>query len=78
MRNTVDGPTLSGHYGTPWQVDVVNHTIVFVTESDYSAYAAYWRSGAFIYSVSATESTPEDFGRIVNSLVQKTEKERVF
>lgn len=78
LRSTVDGPTLSGYYGTPWQVDVVNHTIVFVTESDYSAYAAYWRSGAFIYSVSATESTHEDFGRIVNSLVRKTEKERIF
>ena len=78
LRNTVDGPTLSGYYGTPWKVDVVNHTIVFVTESDSSAYAAYWRSGAFIYPVGATESTPEDFGRIVNSLVQKTEKERVF
>ena len=59
-------------------MDVVNHTIVFVTESDSSAYAAYWRSGAFIYSVGATESTPEDFGGIVKSLVQKTEKERVF
>lgn len=78
LRSTVDGPTLSGYYGTPWQVDVVNHTIVFVTESDSSAYAAYWRSGAFIYSVSATESTHEDFGRIVNSLVRKTEKERIF
>ena len=78
MRNTVDGPTLSGYYGTLWKVDVVNHTIVFVTESDSSAYAAYWRSGAFIYSVGATESTPEDFGGIVKSLVQKTEKERVF
>lgn len=78
LRSTVDGPTLSGYYGTPWQVDVVNHTIVFVTESDSSAYAAYWRSGAFIYSVSATESTYEDFGRIVNSLVRKTEKERIF